>query len=299
VNLTVYLPLLIAPLFALVAPKLSRRLPPAPATWLLSAGAFVVAASTAVSLMLLASPLVAQLPGLSAAGGWSDAVLALHDPVRTPVAIAALVAFGCLITSAIVNVVRQSRSVVAAGKLTAALPAQGDLALLDTDAVDAFAVPGRPGRIVVSRALLRLLDGRERRAVLAHERAHLRDRHHLHIGVTALAAAANPMLRSLRPEVRRSCERWADESAAAITGRDVVAAALLRAESHGGTPLPAPVMAMNAVDVEARVAALRVPAPRLERWRLMVPVGLVLACVGALGNAMIELHTVFELAQHR
>ncbi|WP_281261931.1 M48 family metalloprotease [Streptomyces rishiriensis] len=51
--------------------------------------------------------------------------------------------------------------------------------MVDDDVPMAFASPGSPGRIVVSWAMLRCLTDREREALLAHERAHLRCRHHL------------------------------------------------------------------------------------------------------------------------
>ncbi|MEU0836662.1 M48 family metalloprotease [Streptomyces sp. NPDC005969] len=49
----------------------------------------------------------------------------------------------------------------------------GDLAVVDDPVPTAFAVLDMPGRVVVSSGMLRLLDGPERQALLAHERAHL------------------------------------------------------------------------------------------------------------------------------
>ena len=56
------------------------------------------------------------------------------------------------------------------------------------------ALPGSPGRIVVSGRLLDALNDRGRAALLAHEHAHLAGRHHLFTTVAHLAAAANPLL---------------------------------------------------------------------------------------------------------
>src|SRR5437764_56849 len=120
-----------------------------------------------------------------------------------------------------------------------------ELAVIDAGAPSALAVPGRPGRIVVSSGMLRRLDAAQRRALLAHERAHLRHRHHLHQSATAVAAGLNPLLRPLQSAVRLSCERWADESAARASSRRTVAEALLRAAVAQPT-LPAAVLAAAA-----------------------------------------------------
>ena len=95
--------------------------------------------------------------------------------------------------------------------------------MLDDPAPRAFAVPGRPGRIAMSTGLLRVLRRDQRRAVLAHERSHLRHRHHLHQTAAVLAAAANPLLYRLPAAVALSVERWADEDAAATCDRRSVA----------------------------------------------------------------------------
>ena len=90
---------------------------------------------------------------------------------------------------------RRLAALLAAYRLAAALPTSGgELAVIDHPAQQAYAVPGHPGRIVVSTGVLRGLNAGERRAVLAHERAHLTHRHHLHHTVAHLAAAANPSL---------------------------------------------------------------------------------------------------------
>src|SRR5206468_692329 len=109
----------------------------------------------------------------------------------------------------------------------------------------AYAVPGFSGRIVVSTAMLRTLSAVERRALLAHEAAHLRYRHHVYTQLTDVASSANPLLRPLRAAVALSVERWADESAAAETGdRRLVARALARAgiahsRAHSAQPAAA------------------------------------------------------------
>ncbi|NDZ88250.1 M48 family metalloprotease, partial [Streptomyces sp. SID10115] len=66
----------------------------------------------------------------------------------------------------------------------------------------AYALPSRRGgRVVVTTGMLSRLAAPERRALFAHERAHLSARHHRHLLVTQLAARANPFLRPLRTSV--------------------------------------------------------------------------------------------------
>lgn len=74
------------------------------------------------------------------------------------------------------------------------LPADGSVVVLPGPAIEAYALPGWPGRIVVSGRLLSALDDDGRTALLAHERAHLAARHHLFAAAAHLAAAANPLL---------------------------------------------------------------------------------------------------------
>ncbi len=136
----------------------------------------------------------------------------------------------------------------------------------------AFAVAGRPGRIVVSAAMLRALTAPQRRAMLAHERAHLHLHHSALLTLAQLAAAANPLLLPVRGAVGYLCERNADEIAAAEVGdrfvvAEALAAAALAANGSRGTARPA----FHGVSVVDRVAALVAP-PR--RYR---PVGLVSA----------------------
>jgi beta-lactamase regulating signal transducer with metallopeptidase domain len=118
-------------------------------------------------------------------------------------------------------------------------------------------VPGWPGRIVASSGVLHALDGTGRRALLAHEQAHLDQHHDLHILVGSVMAATNPLLRRVPAAIRLACERAADErSAEAVGSRRAVAVAIIRVASPvtngllflgaGGTEVPARVRALLA-----------------------------------------------------
>ncbi len=300
-HLSVYLPVLFSGLFGVVAPVLARRLPPAVGTWLLSVGGMLAAAGSAASLALLGFTLVGQSPLLAARGHWSDTALRHADPVAAPVAVVALIVLAVLTVRFAVAGVRRLTALRDAYRLAASLPAScGELAVIEHPGPRAHAVPGRPGRIVVSTGLLRGLDAGQRRAVLAHERAHLTHRHHLHHTVAHLAAAANPLLRGLPTAVALSTERWADESAAVTCRRDTVAAALTHAALGGARLLgvPSVVLAAAATEIVARVQALRAPAPRLTLWRVALLVALLLATAATVLEAARETERLFELAQY-
>lgn len=282
--------------FGFAGPRLSRRLPPAMATWLMSAGGLLAAVASTTGLALVAFRVLAQTQPLTVRGHWSDQVLSERDPVTAPVAVAAVIALTVVLVLAAAAVVSRGRATVAAYRLAADVGG-GELCVLDAPEACALAVPGRRGRIMVTSGLLRRLDSGQRRALLTHERAHLRHRHHLHQSATAVAAALNPLLGPLRAGVRRSCERWADEEAATVSSRSTVAQALLRAGMDAGRAAPAAVLAAAAGDVVQRVAALDQPAPRMRVVRAAVLVWLLAAAVVAVAYGMHETERLFELAQ--
>jgi len=293
-----YLPLLLSAVFAVAAPVSARRLPPHLATWLLSAGGLVAAAASSASLGLLALDALAQNPLLAARGQWSGAVLRQHAPFAVPIGVLATVAVGVLAARFLHTAGRRLAAMVDAHRLAAALPGAGnELSVLDSGDRQAFAVPGRPGRIAVTTGLLRSLDGAQRRALLAHERSHLRHGHHLHHTACQLAVAVNPLLRRLPAAVELATERWADEDAAAASSRDTVAGALTRAVTGNRLGTPAVVLAAAATGVLERIGALRRPAPRLAWWQLGVPAGLLLATAVAVAVAMRDTEQLFELAE--
>ncbi len=297
-SLSVYLPLAFTAAFGLAAPALARTLPPAVSTWLLSGGGLLAAAGSSASLALLAFPLIARTPVLAARGRWSDAVLRHHDPVALPVGVLAAVAVVLLAARFLRAATRRLTAVRDAYHLANSLPHTGsELTVLDTGELHAFAVPGRPGRIVVTTGMLRSLDPAERRALLAHERAHLNHRHHIHQSVAHLAAAVNPLLHRVPAAAELSCERWADEDAAGICRRDTVADALTRAAIGTRIAGSAAVLAAAVTDVADRVGALRRPAPRLILWRVALLIGLLAATAAAVADAMHDTERLFELAQ--
>jgi hypothetical protein len=233
-------------------------------------------------------------------GHWSETALRHFDPVAVPVATVALIILAGLTIRFVIVAAKRSIAMRDAYRLSAALPAAaGELAVIDDADHQAFAVPGRPGRIVISSGLLRHLDATQRRALLAHERAHLTHRHHLHHAMAHLAAAANPLLHRLPGAVALSTERWADECAAATCRRTtVVSALILAAIGTSHVPeVPVGVLAASATQLSTRVRALRDPAPRLTLWRVALIVALVAGIAAAVLEAVRDTERLFELAQ--
>ncbi len=141
-----------------------------------------------------------------------------------------------------------------------------DAVLLDDPVPLAYCIPGRPGRIVVSRGALDALTGPELRAVLAHEQAHLAARHHLVLGsLHGLARAFRrlPLFARAPAEVARLLEMCADDAAARRHGVDAIAGALSSLSRVG-----APVGTLAATDSTAgdRIARLRDPDAHRDRW---------------------------------
>lgn len=94
----------------------------------------------------------------------------------------------------------------------------------------AYCLPGGSHRVVVSTAALAVLEPAQVRAVLAHERAHLRRRHHVLLTVaTALARALPrvPLLAQAGGEVAVLAEMAADDAAARSHDAGSLAAALV------------------------------------------------------------------------
>ena len=93
--------------------------------------------------------------------------------------------------------------------------------------VDAFALPGRPGRIVVTTGMRDALDPDLYAAMIAHERCHLDERHHHLVWLARLGAAIHPVLTPMVRHVEYLVERAADEAAAdALGNRPQVASAI-------------------------------------------------------------------------
>jgi Zn-dependent protease with chaperone function len=309
VHLAVYLPLLAPLLGAGTAGWLAERLAPRWATWLLATAAVVLAAASGIALTVLAATAIGQLPPVAGWGHWSVAALRRHDPGSIYLELAALLAEMVAVAAGIRFLVRQSAAITAATRLARRLPGDDQLVVLDDPAPDAYAVPGRPGRIVISTGMFQVLDHRERHVLLAHERAHLACRHHLFVTAAQLAAATNPLLRPVAAAVSYTAERWADEHAARVVGdrrltaRTIGKTALLATRHHR----PAAALAVTGHQgmrrdlrgtgaVPRRVAALLAPPARRRPVLLGSTVLVLVIASAACIDATSDLDNLFDTA---
>jgi Zn-dependent protease with chaperone function len=130
--------------------------------------------------------------------------------------------------------------------------------VVDHPAAAAYCLPGLRPEIVISAGALDLLDADELAAVLAHERAHLRERHDLVLlpflallrafswaGITTQAYRAVGLLLEMHADDRVLRQLPARE----------LATALLRVGAAGGGGVPAGALAMAGEPAECEVAA--------------------------------------------
>jgi Zn-dependent protease with chaperone function len=294
----VYASVMLAASFALLAPLVSRRVRPAAAAWLLSIGAVICALCGTIALALLASTIVGQDDDVADEGHWSPALLHHADPVHESVAIAALVALVVSLERLRRAIAARSRSLHTAYQLSRDLVGAGDLTVMPEQTVEAYAIPGDPGRVVVTRGLLRVLDIEQGAAVLAHERSHLRHGHHHHRALVAMACALNPMLRPLVAAQEWATERWADEDAAAQVNRTAVAAALRRVGTSTLSTRPDAALTISGAVVDRRIAAMLGAPPRWRPLLLFTAILLLVLAVCATGDAMSDAAAMFHAAAY-
>ncbi|MGW4897604.1 M48 family metalloprotease [Kitasatospora sp. NPDC004240] len=292
----VFLPLVL-PLTALPIARLAgQHLHPRAVARLLTMITVVMALCSALCLGLLGVVGTAQIPGNPLPDGWSDpevrAVVPYHETVgAASICVLTLVALACLRTLARHAWVRARarRAVARAGYAGPDGTGAADVAVLPDPTPYAYALPGSPGRVVVSTGMLAGLDADERAALLAHERAHLAHRHHRHLLAGQLASCVNPFLRPLARAVAYSTERWADEdSAQAVGDRRITARAVARAalvSHHAPAPGFAAFAAPAPGPVPRRVAALLGPVPSSRNWPPAHSRAGVAALVAAIGTA--------------
>ncbi|MEV5878492.1 M56 family metallopeptidase [Streptomyces sp. NPDC052101] len=293
-----YLPLLVSAAQALVAPWAGRRMPPRAGTWAMVCAAVVAAGTWVTELAILAFTAVGQVPLVAAQGSWSVSVLAAEDPVNREVAAVCAGVVLVVVVSVTVASWRRGRALVDAWRECRHIAGGGELAVVDDPVPAAFAVLGAPGRVVVSSGMLRLLDAPERRALLAHERAHLRHRHHVFSLVLHLTAAVNPLLRPLERAGALAVERWADEEAGAeVADRQLVARAIARAALAASRARRA-ALAATGGQVPQRVRALMAPPVRRHNGATAAFAVLMAACCASLALTAHDTERLFEAAMH-
>lgn len=196
--------------------------------------------------------------------------LALSDAARHPDGLSPLW-LGLVALALLGHIGRTAFNVSTAGRLSrrrhrdglalvASVTPNRDYMLVPSAEPFAYCLPGRGGQIVVSTATTSLLSVGELEAVLAHERAHLRGRHHHLITLTEVLAKALfiPRLRSLAEEVEHLVELAADDRACRNSERDDLLSALMRLSA---SPPSEPALAVTGGSTWARACRLAEPRP--------------------------------------
>jgi Zn-dependent protease with chaperone function len=185
----------------------------------------------------------------------------------------------CLVATFVLARIRQ-RSHAAMLRLCARADDPLGVMILDHGDPACYCLPGRPGTIVITSGALERLTSDQLAAVLSHERAHLRGRHHLVVSFSQAVRRTVPAVRLLsyaERETRRLVELIADDTAARHSGAVTVAAALA---VIGGGQVPGAALGIISSEGSpalARVARLIGPERKLSRrGRILSILGAVL-----------------------
>jgi Zn-dependent protease with chaperone function len=170
--------------------------------------------------------------------------------------------------------------------------------VVDYPAAAAYCVPGLRSAIVISAGTLELLDAAELAAVLAHERAHLRERHDLVLlpFIALLRAFAwAGIARQAYHQVGLLVEMHADDRARQHRPARELATALLRVGAAGGGGVPSGALAAAGQEVDGEVAARVVrllrPAPAISNAAFAFVIALSAAVVAIpAGLLILPLH---------
>lgn len=216
------------------------------------------------------------------------------SPARALMASAGLTVVALLVTRTawcVVQVFRQDaverRARVAMVDLVGRDDVLPGVVVLDHDTPFAFCVGGRRHRVVVTRGLVASLDDTELEAVLAHEAAHLRQRHHVALmlcrSVFGTLVPFFPGFRAAMHSVRLFAELSADDCARKQVGARPLQSALLRLAC---LPAPSGALAASAHHVETRLVRLTDREPALPRHQAVL-VGLTIATLVSLPLALV------------
>src|SRR5690606_35181145 len=155
----------------------------------------------------------------------------------------------------------------------------------------AFALPARYGGIVLSASTVSELDAHELRSVLAHERAHLNQRHHLiseFLAVWRVIFGWVPAIRSACQYIDDCMEIAADDVACKEQNPRALAGALLKlgtAPNHASLA-GAQVSILNAAGL-GRIAHLVSPRPQKTQTGALLLVSLPMLTLGLISLSIL------------
>lgn len=286
-------PALVAVVIGLSVAGSHRHLHPRVAAASLAAVAAACTLAVMAAMATVSVGFVSTIPWTTENLPWCRNLYRTHDAIPAWLGVPAAAAMVWMIIAVLGSYRRDRKS------LWHPAASDAELMVLPDDRPQAFAMAGRPGQIVVSAGMLRLLNATERRVLLAHERSHLRHRHHGYIAVAGAAQAAVPFLAPLSHRLRLAIERWADEDAARDVGdRELVAQTIARAALAQADHRGRPVLGIGLVGVGARVDALLAPTAVSTRLpEVALAVGVV-AMLAVLGTSTVQLHHLVAFASH-
>jgi Zn-dependent protease with chaperone function len=213
-----------------------------------------------------------------------------HWVAQTLAAVLALELLGVLVLSGVrtARTRRRHRALLELVVRPGAPSSDADTLLLDHPAPVAFCIPGVRPLLVLSSGIVEELDGAQVDAVVAHERAHLAEHHHLLLLPFVAWRAALPVLPAAdraHDAVRDLVEMRADDvalcSLRGVDPRRTLAAAIVAVAAGAGGQLPEGALAVTGGAVAVRVRRLLVPAcplPSAARWSALASaVALLLA----------------------
>lgn len=273
-----------------LARPLGRRLEPGRWARLAAAGLLAGAALFELALVLAAAPPILRASDLVQLARACQRMLGALEPGGQWLGIAAAL-LAVLLPVAFWRAVAGARGVNRRMRVGAGLGAHrrlacgAELVVLPSEVPLVVSVPGEPGQIIVSDAVLASLDDTEVELVCRHESAHLRLRHARYL---ELAVAVErtfrvwPLARLSTRALRVALERWADEVAAGAgrEPRSVLRDALL---SVALAEVSNEIAALGGTGLLERIDALAGHPPRsstASRWLFLVP-GLSLGVLAA------------------
>lgn len=251
----------------------------------------VCALAVVWALLLLVLGWIAQFEWVAESLGWCNALLA-HPHGSATIGVAASAGLVWALIGAVRTIARHRAA-------TAGLSPASGVQVLPCPEPIAYAVPGKPGHVVVSRGVLDLLDADECAAMLAHEQSHLDRHHHRFVRIGEVAAGAVPPLRPMSRRLQFATERWADEESARVVGdRTVVARALIKVSLARTAPAPAGALGMSGSGVPDRVEALLGGPPAAGIRAEISLAASAVALLAASAASTVQFHHLLALAQH-
>ncbi|TDC35002.1 M56 family metallopeptidase [Kribbella albertanoniae] len=216
---------------------------------------------------------------------WGTAFATPGDVVITTLAVLAFALVAGRVVGGVVTAARGARRQQRRQLQLLGLLAHRDhhlgVLVVDHPTATVYCLPGRRGCVVVSSAALSTLEAGQLAAVLAHEHAHLRGRHHLLVAISkglVNAFSAVPLFVRGDEQVRDLVEMAADDHACRQYGPSTLARALLALVDQ--VP-PAAALAARGGRTERRLQRLSVNRSRMTPVSYGAAGGVVFAIVGA------------------